>query len=133
MRYRKSAKGGVEVFAPQRGWLLLTPEEWVRRHVVAHLTERMAVPPTNIVEEYPVTLNGQNQRADVVVIGPDTKPWLLIECKAPEVTLDQSVVAQAVRYNSVVGAPNVAVTNGLTIQAFTTTDGIHYSDASFPL
>lgn len=113
-------KGGVvEVFVPTRGsWLPLTPEEWVRRHVVHFLQEVHSVPPTHIAEEYPVPLNGQNQRADIVAVGPDMKPWIVVECKAPSVALDDGVVAQAVRYNSVLGAPYIVVTNGLSERSY---------------
>ena len=102
----------------QRGWLILTPEEWVRRHVVGYLVECKGVPPTSIREEYPVELNGQPQRADIVVFGPDAKPALLVECKAPEVAVDSEVVSQAVRYNSIVRAPTLMVTNGLVTKVF---------------
>lgn len=103
-------------------WLELTPEEWVRRHVVEFLVNRHSIPPTHIAEEYPVLLNGQNQRADIVVVGPDMKPWIVVECKAPTVPLNECVVAQAVRYNSVIGAPYVVVTNGLKEMSFMRTD-----------
>ncbi len=115
---RRSSDGGVEVFVPLRGWLVLTPEEWVRRHVVGYLVECKGVPPTSIREEFPVELNGQPQRADIVVFGPDAKPALLVECKAPEVAVDSEVVAQAVRYNSIVRAPKLMVTNGLVTKVF---------------
>lgn len=115
LRLRRSGEL-VEVFAPLRGgWLVLTPEEWVRRHVVAHLENALSVPSTHIAEEYPVLLNGQKQRADIVVFGPELRPWIVVECKAPEVELSEQVISQVVRYNSVVGAPYVVVTNGLKI------------------
>ena len=55
--------------AVRRRWLVLTPEEWVRQHLVAYLVTHCGVPPKRIVEEYAVALNGQAQRADVVVVG----------------------------------------------------------------
>lgn len=67
-------------------------------------------------------LNGQNQRADIVAFGPDMKPWIVVECKAPTVALSDDVVAQVVRYNSVVGAPYVVVTNGLEERSYVRTD-----------
>jgi hypothetical protein len=42
----------------------------------------------------------------------------LVECKAPDVAIDEQVVAQAVRYNSVVGATHIMVTNGLETKLF---------------
>lgn len=133
-RCRKGADGGVEVWAPQRGlWLCLTPEEEVRRRVVRHLTERLKVPATHIVEEYPVMLNGQPQRADIVVVDKQMKPWLVVECKAPEVALSQSVVDQVVRYNSVIGACQVVVTNGKRVKAFALTPKGTYVECDFPI
>ena len=122
------------MWAPVRGlWLKLTPEEEVRRRVVRHLVERLKVPATHIVEEYPVVLNGQPQRADIVAVDRDMKPWLVVECKAPEVAITQSVIDQVVRYNSVIGALQVVVTNGRTIRAFALTEQGLYTEVEFPL
>lgn len=133
-RCRKGADGGLEVWAPQRGlWLRLTPEEEVRRRVVRHLVERLRVPATHIVEEYPVMLNGQPQRADIVVVDRDMKAWLVVECKAPEVAITQSVIDQVVRYNSVIGARQVVVTNGRVVRAFALTEKGTYAECAFPV
>ena len=99
--------------AVRRRWLVLTPEEWVRQHLIRLLVERGGVPPGNVSQEYPVALSDTAQRADVVVTGRDGRPCLLAECKAPDVPLGREVFAQAVRYNSVVAAPYVLITNGL--------------------
>ena len=87
---RGGAAGGeeVEIWDPVRGiYLVLTPEEWVRQHLIAYLVSHCGVQPTRIVEEYAVPLNGQPQRADVVVVGDDARPLLLAECKAPGVSI----------------------------------------------
>ena len=114
LRVRRSADGSLSVWDNLRGrFLVLTPEEWVRRHLVAWLIGS-GVPEYNICQEYPVKMNGAEQRADVVVVDRQGAPLLLVECKAAEVTLDASVLSQAVRYNSVLGAPLVMLTNGMT-------------------
>ena len=97
----------------RRSYLVLTPEEWVRRHVIGFLMTHCGVEATAIVQEYPVQLNGTAQRADVVVVDGEAKPLLLVECKAAEVSLTRAVYEQAVRYNAVVGARYVMLTNGL--------------------
>ena len=76
--------------AVRRRWLVLTPEEWVRQHLIRLLVERGGVPPGNVSQEYPVALSGTAQRADVVVTGRDGRPCLLAECKAPDVPLGRS-------------------------------------------
>lgn len=93
-------------------WLVLTPEEWVRQHLVRHLIAEMGALPLYIVQEYRITLGGTTQRADVVVCDREGHPQLLAECKAPEVALSEEVLAQAVRYNSVVNARWIIITNG---------------------
>ena len=115
IRLRARRRGdGVEVWDSLRGvYLVLTPEEWVRQHLVAYLVTHCGVPPKRIVEEYAVALNGQAQRADVVVVGARAEPLVLAECKAPEIRIDERTLAQAVRYNSVLGARFVILQNGL--------------------
>lgn len=133
-RTRRGASGEVEVWAEfRRVWLRLTPEEEVRRRVVRHLTERLGIPPTHIVEEYPVVLNSQPQRADIVAVDRSLKPFLVVECKAPEVSLSQSVIDQVVRYNSVIGARQVVVTNGREVKAYALTEKGTYAECDFPI
>jgi len=106
--------GRVEVWDELRGcYLVLTPEEWVRRHLIAYLVAHCGARAGRIVQEHAVALNGQSLRADVVVVDDDARPLLLAECKAPDVAVDGSVFAQAVRYNSVLGARYLVLTNGL--------------------
>lgn len=125
IKLRTRLRDGVrEVWCASRScYLQLTPEEWVRRHVVAFLERYYGLQPQQIVEEYPVSLNGTDQRADAVVVGCDQQPRLLVECKAAEVPIVQTTLAQAVRYNSVVGARYLILTNGLTLYCFDTKEG----------
>lgn len=104
------------------GYIVLTPEEWVRRHLIGYLISDCGVLLRSIITEYPVLLNGTAQRADVVVVDPSGKPVLLAECKAAEVKIDKSVLSQAVRYNSVVGARYIVLTNGLRHYCYEQTD-----------
>lgn len=115
IRLRARDRGGqVEVWDELRGiYLLLTPEEWVRRHLIAYLVAHCGAFPKRIVQEYAVELNGQPQRADVVVVDGCGKPFLLAECKAPEIAIGRHALSQAVRYNSVLGARYILLTNGL--------------------
>lgn len=115
------------------GYLVLTPEEWVRRHVIEYLISWCGVELQRVVTEYPVLLNGQPQRADIVVVGRDGTPQLLVECKAADVKISQDVLDQAVRYNSVVGAQYIMLTNGMDLFCFErSNDGIYHKLNSFP-
>lgn len=98
----------------RKQYIVLTPEEWVRQHIVGYLTDHKEIPSTQIAMEYPVELNGQRQRADIVVLNRLGEPYILIECKAPEVKISQTTLDQAVRYNSVLKARYIMLTNGMT-------------------
>ena len=104
-------------------YLLLTPEERVRRHAISFLVSHCGVLPHSIAQEYPVPINGTAQRADIVVVGKDLAPIILVECKAPEVAIDNEVVMQAIRYNSVVKARYIVLTNGLKLYCFEHVNG----------
>lgn len=125
--------GQVEVWDALRGaYLVLTPEEWVRQHLIAYLISHCEALPLRIVQEYPVPLNGQSQRADVVVVDDAAHPLLLAECKAPDVSIDRSTFGQAVRYNSVLGARYIILTNGLKHYCCELSDGKYVPLSDFP-
>lgn len=124
----------VEVWDCLRGiYLVLTPEEWVRQHLVAYLVSHCGAQPKRIVEEYAVPLNGQPQRADVVVVGDRGEPVLLAECKAPDIPVGERTLSQAVRYNSVLGARYIVLTNGRVHYCCELRDGQYVQMTGFPM
>ena len=56
---------------------------------------------------------GEARRADLVVYDRQARARLLVECKAPAIALDQATFEQVARYNQVLGADVLMVTNGL--------------------
>ena len=70
VKLRISQRGEqMTVWDPLRGiYLVLTPEEWVRRHLIGFLISHCGAQPMRIVQEYAVAMNGSPQRADVVVV-----------------------------------------------------------------
>lgn len=97
----------------RKKFVILTPEEWVRQHVVRYLLEEKKYSKSYINVEKRITINGMTKRYDVVVFNPDGSIFVLIECKAPEVTITQNVFDQIARYNMVLQANYLMVTNGL--------------------
>ena len=98
--------------------MVLEPEEWVRQHVLHHLNAALGYPLGCMSVEHQLTLNGMSRRADIVAFTPDGTPRILVECKAPNVALNQDAVSQAARYNLVLRVPVLLVTNGLKHAAF---------------
>ena len=102
-----------EVFDPVRQkWVVMTPEEHVRQVFILYLLNVKQLPLSHLSVEHAVTVNGMTQRYDLVVFGDDLQPWMMVECKRPQVKLTQRVADQAARYNAVFRAPVVCVTNG---------------------
>ena len=116
----------------RRQYVALTPEEWVRQHVINYMLTECGFLPQQIITEYPVNINGMAQRADIVVMGDDMRPFLVVECKEPNIKIGDEVLRQVVRYNSVLGCRYIALTNGLTTYCYEH-DGEKYSPIkSFP-
>lgn len=110
----KHGVAGPQVFDPiRRQWLVLTPEEWVRQHVLNYFLVDLSCPPSMLGVEVPLALNGLSKRADIVVFGQGGRPVALVECKAPSIKLGQRTFEQAARYNKVFGVRFLMVTNGL--------------------
>ncbi len=115
LRLRKKNDDQIEFFDTiRKKWLLLTPEEWVRQHVVCYLSSVKGYSPSLISVEKEIDLNGAKKRYDVVVYDKFMSPHIIIECKAPHVTMNSDVLEQALRYNLVLQVPYVMITNGIT-------------------
>lgn len=108
-----------EVFDPVRQkWVVMTPEEHVRQVFILYLLNVKQLPLSHLSVEHAVTVNGMTQRYDLVVFDDELQPYMVVECKAPHVKLTQQVVEQAGRYNTVLRAPYVCVTNGVERRLF---------------
>ena len=94
-------------------YVVLTPEEWVRQNFVRYLIEGLGFPQGRTAIETGFVFQGMQCRADVLVYDRQGKALLMGECKAPEVKLKQAVFDQIGRYNTVVEATYLVVTNGL--------------------
>ena len=97
----------------RKKFILLTPEEWVRQHVVQFLLQDKKYPKSYINVEKLIKINDLSKRYDGVVFQPNGEIFLLIECKAPEVAISQQTFDQIARYNLVLKAKYLMVTNGL--------------------
>jgi hypothetical protein len=96
----------------RKKFVLLTPEEWVRQHVIQDLLHK-GISKTRLSIEKQFEVMGQQKRFDVVVAGSNASIALLIECKAPEVPITQATFDQIARYQLALNANYLMVTNGL--------------------
>jgi hypothetical protein len=93
-------------------WLLLTEEEWVRQNFIQYLVTELKYPSTLIAIEKEIELNGMKKRFDVLVYNQDHQPWMLIECKAPQIQLNDAALEQVLRYHMSVPVCYLIITNG---------------------
>lgn len=110
----KNRENKIHIFDEiRKKFVLLTPEEWVRQHCLHFLIYHKGYPVTLIQMEKEIKLNGLSRRYDLVVFEPDGQIRLAVECKRPEVKITQEVFDQLARYNLILKAPLLFLTNGL--------------------
>ena len=93
--------------------LALTPEEWVRQHWINFLIEHQGYPKGLISLEKGLKYNQLQKRTDLVVFDRVGHPYLLIECKAPDIELNQKVLQQALAYRATLLTPYIILSNGV--------------------
>lgn len=103
-----------EVYDPLRErWLVLTPEEWVRQHFTWWLRESKGYPASLMANEVSLQFNGMTRRCDTLVYDRSLMPLAIVEYKAPSVAITQRVFDQIARYNMVIRAQVLMVSNGM--------------------
>ena len=108
----------------RKQWLVLNEEEWVRQNFIQFLVQEMKYPTELIGVEKEIQLGELKKRFDILVYSKDHKPWMLIECKAGEITLDEKALMQVLRYNISLPASFLVITNGSFTYAWEKRDGI---------
>ncbi|MDO9276444.1 MAG: type I restriction enzyme HsdR N-terminal domain-containing protein [Lutibacter sp.] len=97
----------------RKKYVMLTPEEWVRQHIVHYLIEEKNYPISLIAVEKKVTVNKLAKRTDILVFNAKGAPHIIVECKAPSIKISQESFDQIARYNLKLEANYLIVTNGL--------------------
>lgn len=92
--------------------ILLTPEEWVRQHFIAYLSNNLGYANERISVEKSLNYFGLKKRWDIVVYNQEFNPEILIECKAPNIVLDEKVLLQALNYQNQLRCKFIGITNG---------------------
>ncbi|GAB5550749.1 MAG: type I restriction enzyme HsdR N-terminal domain-containing protein [Saprospiraceae bacterium] len=110
----KHEQDNTYIFDPiRKNWLVLLPEELVRQLVLQHLLLTLDYKKTHIKTESGLKVNQLQKRSDLLCFDHDVKPYLLIECKAPQVKIQEAAFWQTVNYNQTLRAPYIVVTNGV--------------------
>jgi type I site-specific restriction endonuclease len=91
----------------------LTPEEWVRQHLIRYLIEIRHYPKSMIKVESGLKYNTLLKRSDVLIFDQAGSPFMVIECKSPETKLDDNVVHQVAAYSRSLQVRYIGISNGL--------------------
>lgn len=98
--------------------IYITPEETVRQRIVSYLISELKIPKEVIlIEEHLSHYQVKSKRrADIIVHGTKDGidyPILIVECKAPNVFLDENAHEQVFDYCDALGADYAMVCNGV--------------------
>ncbi|MCH8569093.1 MAG: type I restriction enzyme HsdR N-terminal domain-containing protein [Balneolales bacterium] len=114
IRYEKNARVCWDPARKVR--LLARPEERVRLQFIDWMHYECGIPYHRISTELPVYLESRKGaraiRADILAHDENFKPYLLVECKAAEVSLSEKTATQVAGYNQKLKAPFLILTNG---------------------
>ena len=113
MRLKRNRDTVMVFDSIRRRYVRLTPEEFVRQQFTSWMVNSLHYPHSLLANEIGIRLNGTLKRCDTVVFNNDTSILMIIEYKAPEVSITQEVFNQIVRYNMVLKADYLVVSNGL--------------------
>jgi len=110
----KEEEGGKEfIFDELRKlWVRLTPEEWVRQNFIRYLVDVKKYPSAYIAVERKIKLGEVNKRFDLLVFDKAAKPWMMVECKAPQIALNKVVLWQVIHYNLAMPVKFLVIING---------------------
>lgn len=102
------------IFDNQRKrYVSLTPEEWVRQHFIRFIIEEKGYPAASIAVEKQLNINGMKKRCDAILYDSYAKPVLIIEFKAPNVTISQATFDQVAVYNAKLKVEFFIISNGM--------------------
>ncbi len=97
----------------RKKYVALSPEEYVRQNFISLLLNTLHYPASLMANEIGIELNGTKKRCDTVVFNADATPFMIVEYKAPDVAVTQAVFDQIARYNMVLKARYLVVSNGM--------------------
>ena len=110
----KNSENKVSIFCViRKKFIFLTPEEWVRQHVVQYLIVEKKYPKSLINVEKTLKINDLTKRYDVVIFNNNGSINVLVECKSADIKISQGTFDQLARYNLTLKANLLMLTNGL--------------------
>ncbi len=95
----------------RKKYVVLSPEEWVRQELIKYFIEECGYPKACISVEKMIRIDEKKLRYDILIF-KDTIPWMLVECKSPEIEITAETFYQSTAYQNVVQAKYIVLCNG---------------------
>lgn len=112
LKTRKSGTASEVWDTFRKKWVALQPEEFVRQVMLTAWQAEGRLEGTRVVVEKAVLIEGKNLRFDAALMR-GTEVWAIIEFKSPEETLSEPHLLQLARYNTILAASWIILSNGL--------------------
>jgi len=110
----KKQNDKLVIFDSQRKrYVALTPEEWVRQNFIRFLIEEKGYPAAYLAIEKQLNMNGMKKRCDAILYNEHAQPFLIIELKAPNVSISQATFDQVAVYNAKLKVDFFIISNGI--------------------
>jgi type I site-specific restriction endonuclease len=110
----KNDNGKQYIFDSQRKkYISLTPEEWVRQNFIRFMIDFKSYPAALLAIEKQLTVNGLKKRCDAILYNKSAQPLMIIEFKAPQVSISQATFDQAAVYNQKLNVDFFMISNGM--------------------
>lgn len=98
----------------RKKWIVIVPEEMVRQCIIHYLIEDRKYPIGSIAVEKQIKYHQLSKRFDIVIYDKNVKPVVLIECKAPRITINHQTIEQILTYQEMLQSQYIWITNGPT-------------------
>lgn len=109
-------------------WVNLSPEETVRQALIHYFIYQLNYPQGLISVEKQLTYGSMKKRYDIVIFDHNHKPWMLVECKAPEVKICDRILFQLLEYHSQILCPYWLISNGINTYCANYNNNIKWLD-----
>jgi hypothetical protein len=118
-RFKKNEKGDIMIFDTiRKKFIVLTPEEWVRQHLIRYLVEEKKYPQSLVSVEKSLKLNNTQKRTDLRIYNQKKELIVLAECKSYAISISQKTIEQALRYELSLQSQLIVLSNGLMHYCF---------------
>ncbi|CCM09990.1 Type I restriction enzyme R protein [Cardinium endosymbiont cEper1 of Encarsia pergandiella] len=98
----------------RKKYVLLTPEEWVRQHMLHYLIHYCSYPKGLCCLEKRIYNGMSYYRPDIMVCDKFGVTKMVVECKAHYIKLTDKTLGQMMQYNRQLMVNYLLVTNGIT-------------------